>query len=47
MTSAVDIGIGDTHSCATLANGTVQCWGSNAWGKVGLNYRIDSWASTR
>ncbi|MBI3071218.1 MAG: hypothetical protein HYY84_03735 [Deltaproteobacteria bacterium] len=29
------IAAGERHSCALLANGTVQCWGANAEGQVG------------
>lgn len=27
---------GDSHTCAILDNGTVKCWGSNEYGKLGL-----------
>jgi len=26
---------GSTHTCAILDNGSVSCWGGNAWGKLG------------
>ena len=33
--TAVDITAGDTHTCAVLDDGTVSCWGSNAFGELG------------
>jgi len=32
---AVAIAAGTTHSCAVLAEGTVECWGDNSWGELG------------
>ncbi len=32
---AVAVAVGARHSCATLADGTVACWGSNEWGQLG------------
>src|SRR5438874_2337887 len=29
------IALGGNHSCALLANGTVECWGANAFGQLG------------
>ena len=29
------IAVGKDHTCATVANGTVRCWGSNSFGQVG------------
>ncbi|MFM7062163.1 MAG: RCC1 repeat-containing protein, partial [Actinomycetes bacterium] len=34
-TGAVDVTLGESHSCALLAVGAVQCWGYNAFGSVG------------
>jgi alpha-tubulin suppressor-like RCC1 family protein len=36
---AVLVGVGDQHACAILDNGTVQCWGYNYHGQLGLGYR--------
>lgn len=35
ITNAISISAGQSHSCAVLANGRVQCWGSNADGQLG------------
>ena len=35
VVGAVDVGLGDVHSCAALANGTVRCWGLNLDGELG------------
>lgn len=35
---AVDIAVGGTHACAVLANGAVQCFGSNGWGTLGMSW---------
>ena len=32
---AVDISAANVHSCMVLVDGTVRCWGSNAYGQVG------------
>jgi alpha-tubulin suppressor-like RCC1 family protein len=32
---AVEIQAGINHTCAKLADGTLQCWGSNRWGELG------------
>jgi alpha-tubulin suppressor-like RCC1 family protein len=42
ITTAVEIACGTHHTCARLANGTVQCWGYNAYGQLG-----DGTTSTR
>jgi alpha-tubulin suppressor-like RCC1 family protein len=34
--TAVHIVSGNTHNCALLDNGTVKCWGYNAYGQLGL-----------
>lgn len=32
---AVDLGLGDSHSCALLQSGAVKCWGDNSYGQLG------------
>ncbi len=35
LSTATALALGYKHSCALLANGTVQCWGNNTYGEVG------------
>jgi alpha-tubulin suppressor-like RCC1 family protein len=35
LTGVTVIAAGDAHACALLSNGTVQCWGDNAYGQLG------------
>jgi alpha-tubulin suppressor-like RCC1 family protein len=39
---ATRVGAGETHSCALLGNGGVQCWGGNVLGQLGDNTNSDS-----
>lgn len=34
------IASGDSHSCALLANGTVECWGDNFFGELGQDIGV-------
>jgi alpha-tubulin suppressor-like RCC1 family protein len=34
--TALEISAGNTHTCALLDNGKVQCWGGNAYGELGI-----------
>ena len=33
--TAIDVGVGSSHTCAVLDDGSVKCWGSNGDGQVG------------
>ena len=37
----VEIAAGQNHSCARLTDGSVKCWGSNAYGLLGDNTTTD------
>jgi alpha-tubulin suppressor-like RCC1 family protein len=43
--AATAIASGDSHSCALLANGTVECWGDNTVGELGVD-TTDTFASS-
>jgi len=36
------LGVGSTHTCVVIGDGTIQCWGDNASGQLGNNTTIDS-----
>jgi alpha-tubulin suppressor-like RCC1 family protein len=36
---AVEVSVGENHTCARMANGSVQCWGANYYGQLGDNTR--------
>jgi alpha-tubulin suppressor-like RCC1 family protein len=37
ITNAVSLCAGTYHSCALLAGGTVECWGNNSYGQLGVS----------
>ena len=39
--SATALAVGDLHSCALLDNGSVKCWGDNAFGQLGVGDTAD------
>ena len=44
LSSVTSVAAGDSHTCATVSDGTVQCWGANGSGQLGqnrlLNHRL-------
>jgi alpha-tubulin suppressor-like RCC1 family protein len=36
ISNAVQVAVGQAHSCALLADGTVECWGQNVTGALGV-----------
>lgn len=36
--TAVQIAVGDNHSCALLDNNTLKCWGDNQFGQLGFGH---------
>ena len=40
--TAISAGTGGAHSCALLATGRVECWGSNDYGQLGNGSTTDS-----
>jgi len=47
VTDWVEVSVGDQHSCARRADGTISCWGSNESGQLGLGDRDDRLRPTR
>lgn len=39
-TPGIQLEVGEASSCARLVNGTVKCWGGNAFGELGLGNTI-------
>lgn len=42
VSHAVDVDSGLGHVCTLVSDGTVKCWGSNFYGQLGRNSRINS-----
>ena len=42
VTGATAVAVGDSHSCALLAGGTVRCWGANGFHQLGNGGDADS-----
>ena len=42
LSSVTDIGAGNSHTCAVLASGAVDCWGWNHYGQLGRGTTTDS-----
>jgi alpha-tubulin suppressor-like RCC1 family protein len=45
LEGVVSLAVSNTHVCAVLGDGTVQCWGSNAWGQLGVGSTTPSSSS--
>jgi len=43
--TARNIGIGDYHACAILDNGSVNCWGRNNYGQLGIGANTSTFLS--
>ncbi|MEY3266759.1 MAG: hypothetical protein RJA15_1205, partial [Actinomycetota bacterium] len=41
------VAVGVRHACATLADDTVWCWGTNTWGQLGDGTQNDSLVPVR
>lgn len=37
------LGLGNDHTCALLTTGTVECWGKNDFGQLGVNCGVNSY----
>ena len=35
VTNAIEIAAGNLHTCATIVDGTIRCWGDNTYGQLG------------
>ncbi len=46
LTGVTAIASGQTHTCALLSNGTVECWGANGAGELGNGTTISSTVPT-
>jgi alpha-tubulin suppressor-like RCC1 family protein len=44
ISSIVDMGLGDTHTCALRADGKVLCWGNNGFGQLGDGTMVEQLA---
>ncbi len=42
ISTAVAVAVGHMHSCAVLADGRAQCWGSNGSGQIGNGCSVDA-----
>jgi len=47
MMNVVNVACGGRHTCAVLSDGSLWCWGYNAWGQLGLGHTMDMYVPTR
>jgi alpha-tubulin suppressor-like RCC1 family protein len=45
--AAITIAAGYIHTCAVLTDGTVECWGGNTDGELGVGSHTDQWTPKR
>jgi alpha-tubulin suppressor-like RCC1 family protein len=41
LSSVVEVALGFLHTCARKSDGTVLCWGMNAYGQLGDGTRVE------
>ena len=41
ISNVIDVGVGNTHTCALTKNGYVYCFGSNLYGQLGQGWNVD------
>lgn len=46
LTDAVELALGDRHTCARRASGAVVCWGRDLQGQLGNGAQSESWVPT-
>src|SRR5262245_41160296 len=42
LTGVAQVAVGQLHACAAMVDGTVRCWGWNAYGELGDGSTSDS-----
>lgn len=49
LRNPVSLALGDSHTCALLADGKIRCWGSNTFGQLGdgSNVSSDIWVEVK
>lgn len=47
LSKVVQVAAGESHNCALLVDGTVQCWGNNEYGELGNGTTETSWTPVK